>query len=92
MAEKSEMVVDFNQQDLNGDTILHLFCRYQIVNIDTFHFLLKCGCNPTLSNKGGRTPMDLYLKKKNSSGVFKEVIHLHRLLQIIWIFPYNSII
>ncbi|KAJ3430358.1 ankyrin repeat-containing protein [Anaeramoeba flamelloides] len=71
--EKLKTIIDFNQQDLNGNTILHLYCRHQRVVFDTFHLLLKFGSNPTLFNNNCNTPLDLYLQNKYHKGSLKKV-------------------
>ena len=53
-----------NEKDTNGETLLHVACRYEDDRIpEIIELLLKSGANPNLANKQGETPMHVLCNK-----------------------------
>jgi ankyrin repeat domain-containing protein 50 len=58
---------DVNAQDVNGKTTLHDAARFGYY--DTIEVLLEFGANPTIKDKGGRTPLRV-AREKNAQNIF----------------------
>lgn len=67
---------DINNQDNDGNTILHLMCNIKFYNKDVFHdihFLIKYGANINIQNNFGKTPLH-YLCESTTN--YRSVCHL----------------